>query len=222
MLAASRCLCCPPASLLAVGTTLFSQSDEPTQVHFIVGGVVKLTQSLENGSRFVLTYLGPGSLLGCLAVFGSSPHVYTGLAVKDTCVLSWTASAFESCLRQDPAFSRNAMMIVSAHANEAFQRVTEFAHEQVEQRIAHAIQRAATVFFSDTRNPANDWLPLSRQDIAEMSGATLFTASRVMREWERLGILQSGRKRFKLLDRVGLASRADFKLGAVSGECNFS
>ena len=194
---------------LPVGATLFTQSDEPTHVHFIVSGVVKLTQSTESGSRFVLTYRGPGSLLGCFAVFGSSPHVYTALGVKDTCVLSWTASAFESCLRQNPAISRNAMMIVSADANEAFQRVREFASEQVEQRIAHTIQRVATVFFSDTDNPANYWLPLSRQDIAEMSGATLFTVSRVMTVWEKLGILQSGRQRFKLLDGASLAARAE-------------
>jgi CRP/FNR family transcriptional regulator, nitrogen oxide reductase regulator len=207
---------------MPAGTILFSQSNEPTQVHFIVSGVVKLSQSTENGPRFVLTYRGPGSLLGCLAVFGSKPHVYTALAVKDTCVLSWTAAGFEGCLRQCPAISRNALMIVSEHANEAFQRVREFASDQVEQRIARAIQRSETVFFSDIGNPANYWLPLSRQDIAEMSGATLFTASRVMKEWERLGILQSGRRRFKLLDRAGLASRANLKLSAASSERIFS
>src|SRR5512133_2382206 len=131
---------------MPAGTILFSQSNEPTQVHFIVSGVVKLSQSTENGPRFVLTYRGPGSLLGCLAVFGSKPQVYTALAVKDTCVLSWTAAGFEGCLRQFPAISRNALMIVSEHANEAFQRVREFASDQIEQRIARAIQRSATVF----------------------------------------------------------------------------
>ena len=88
-------------------------------------------------------------------------------------------------------------MIVAKDANEAFERVREFAREQVEQRMAHTIQRVATVFFSDTDNPANYWLPLSRQDIAEVSGATLYTVSRVMSRWERLGILQSGRERFR-------------------------
>jgi hypothetical protein len=100
---------------MPAGTILFSQSNEPTQVHFIVSGVVKLSQSTENGPRFVLTYRGPGSLLGCLAVFGSKPHVYTALAVKDTCVLSWTAAGFEGC------------RCLRKYSRRAIQRVREFA-----------------------------------------------------------------------------------------------
>ena len=78
-------------------------------------------------------------------------------------LLSWTAATFEGCLRQFPAISRNAIVIVAKDANKAFERVREFAREQVEQRMAHTIQRVATVFFSDTDNPANYWLPLSRR-----------------------------------------------------------
>jgi len=42
--------------------------------------------------------------------------------------------------------------------------------------------------------------PLSRQDIAEMTGSTLYTVSRTLREWERQGLVVSGRQRVVLRD----------------------
>ncbi len=193
---------------LPPGSILFSQSDEPTEVHFIVSGAVKLLQAGAHGPPLVSTYCGPGSLLGCFTAFGAKAHVYTASAVGDVLVLSWSASSFEACLRQYPPISRNAMMIVSGEAQEGFERVREFASEHVEQRVAHIIGRLARVFESDSGNAANVWLPLSRQDLAEMSGATLFTVSRIMTAWEKLGILQSGRQRFRILDAEGLAKVA--------------
>ena len=38
-------------------------------------------------------------------------------------------------------------------------------------------------------------MPLSRQDLAEMSGTTLFTVSRTLKDWEALGVVKLGRAR---------------------------
>jgi CRP-like cAMP-binding protein len=41
--------------------------------------------------------------------------------------------------------------------------------------------------------------PLSRQDLAELSGTTLYTVSRTLKAWERAGLLESERKQLKIL-----------------------
>jgi CRP-like cAMP-binding protein len=38
-------------------------------------------------------------------------------------------------------------------------------------------------------------IPLSRQDLAEASGSTMFTVSRTLAEWERQGLIETGRER---------------------------
>ena len=51
--------------------------------------------------------------------------------------------------------------------------------------------------------------PLSRQDLAEMSGTTLHTASRTLSAWEEQGLIDSGRRRVVVCDPAGLRALAD-------------
>ena len=47
-------------------------------------------------------------------------------------------------------------------------------------------------------------LPLSRQDVAEASGTTIFTVSRVLADWERRGLVEAGRERVVIRNPHGL------------------
>jgi CRP-like cAMP-binding protein len=38
-------------------------------------------------------------------------------------------------------------------------------------------------------------LPLSREDLAEMTGTTLYTVSRILSHWEQQGFVEAGRER---------------------------
>jgi CRP-like cAMP-binding protein len=52
-------------------------------------------------------------------------------------------------------------------------------------------------------------LPLTRQDIAQMTGTTLFTVSRTLSEWERQGLLSVGRERVVIRAPHGLVKIAE-------------
>ena len=52
-------------------------------------------------------------------------------------------------------------------------------------------------------------MQLSRQDIAEMSGTTLFTVSRTMRKWEVDGLLDCTESRILILKPHDLVNIAD-------------
>jgi CRP-like cAMP-binding protein len=47
--------------------------------------------------------------------------------------------------------------------------------------------------------------PVTRQDIAEMIGTTLFTVSRVLSAWESRGLVQTGRQKIVVADIDALA-----------------
>ena len=51
--------------------------------------------------------------------------------------------------------------------------------------------------------------PVSRQDIAEMTGATLHTVSRTMSAWEGQGLIESGRQRIVIRQPHGLVKIAE-------------
>ena len=45
-----------------------------------------------------------------------------------------------------------------------------------------------------TENGIKIDMPLSRQDLAEMCGTTLHTVSRILSEWQRIGLVDIGRE----------------------------
>jgi CRP-like cAMP-binding protein len=89
----------------------------------------------------------------------------------------------------------NALAVLGARYHEMQTRLREIATERVEQRIAHAILRLAKHAGRTTPNGIEISIPLSRQDLAEMSGTTLHTVSRVLSAWESAGHVDTGRRR---------------------------
>ena len=85
------------------------------------------------------------------------------------------------------------------------ERYRELATERVECRIALTVLRlAAQVGERVNSDETVIELPLSRQDVAEASGTTIFTVSRVLADWERKGLVETGRERVLIRNPHGL------------------
>ena len=70
----------------------------------------------------------------------------------------------------------------------------------MEQRIAGAVLRLVTQAGRKTAQGIEIDFPISRQDIAEMTGSTLHTVSRLLSAWEGEGIVRSGRQKVTVTD----------------------
>lgn len=94
--------------------------------------------------------------------------------------------------------------MIGARAEEMLNRMREFAVEPVERRIAQALLRLSGQAGRPFGARVEIGFPLSRQGIAEMTGSTLYTVSRTLREWERQGLVVSGRLRVVVRDPARL------------------
>jgi CRP-like cAMP-binding protein len=81
---------------------------------------------------------------------------------------------------------------------ETHTRVVEMSTQQVEQRVAHALLRLAKQSGRKVEHGVEIDFPISRQDIAQMTGTTLHTVSRILSGWEQRGLIESGRQRIVL------------------------
>jgi len=72
--------------------------------------------------------------------------------------------------------------------------------EEVERRVAHALLRLANQGGRKTDEGILIDFPISRQDIAQMTGTTLHTVSRIMSAWETAGLVSSGRQKVVIRD----------------------
>ena len=81
--------------------------------------------------------------------------------------------------------------------------------QQVERRVAHALLRLARQAGRKVEQGVEIDFPISRQDIAEMTGTTLHTVSRTLSAWESQGLIESGRQRVVLRDPHRLFTLAE-------------
>ena len=73
-----------------------------------------------------------------------------------------------------------------------------------EQRIARTLLRLLPLCGEACAEGIAFDLPLSRRDLAGISGTTIYTVSRTLRAWERQGWLRSGRRRLMLFSPCAL------------------
>jgi CRP-like cAMP-binding protein len=88
-------------------------------------------------------------------------------------------------------------------------RYEELATQQVEQRLARTLLRL--VQRAGRRVDAGVLVDvrLSRQELAEMTGTSLFTVSRVLTRWQEAGVIETRRQRVLVRHPHGLVSIAE-------------
>ena len=75
--------------------------------------------------------------------------------------------------------------------------------------MAHALLRLAKQAGKKVDAGIEIDFPISRQDIAEMTGTTLHTVSRILSAWEAEGLVEGGRQRIVLRDAHRLQGLAE-------------
>ena len=98
-----------------------------------------------------------------------------------------------------PALAANTLQTVGARLQETHTRVIEMSTQQVEQRIAHALLRLVKQSGRKVDHGVEIDFPISRQDIAQMTGTTLHTVSRTLSAWETKGLVESSRQKIIVL-----------------------
>jgi CRP-like cAMP-binding protein len=181
---------------------------EATRLSVIAAGMVKLARPTRDGQDVVLDILGPGESFGSLAELGDAAHRETATAHTQCCILSTTSGAFHRILTHYPAVALAALEIVAGRLRESHDTIEQVSAYPVEHRVAATLLKLADRAGTPEGAGILIEMPLSRQDLADMTGATVETVSRVMSEFRRAGLVESGRRWIAIRDRDGLAAIA--------------
>jgi CRP/FNR family transcriptional regulator, nitrogen oxide reductase regulator len=192
---------------VAGGAVLCREGDAAEALYLTLAGRLKLTQLSADGREVVLRFVAPGDVFGGLAVLDGKAYPFTAAAVGPARVLAWPRGGLGGLFDRLPAFQKNVLTIVGGHGRETLDRVRELATEAVPRRIARALTRE----LAHGTGQADGILVtgLTQQDLAQMAGTTLFTVSRTLAEWQRAGILETGRGRLVVRDPAALTRLSD-------------
>lgn len=191
------------------GGFLFYQGDPAEAVFVLTEGRAKLTQVTPDGQQVVLRVVGPWEIIAVIAMVSGRRYPVSAEAIEDLTALAWPRETITRLSERFPLIALNGVKVMTESVQDFQNRYREMVTERVERRIARAVLRLAQQLGRKTEEGVLIDIPLTRQDLAEMTGTTLYTVSRVLSQWEAQGLVESGRERIVVKFPHGLVRIAE-------------
>lgn len=199
---------------LTAGANIFAQGDPGVSCHSLLEGRVKIVQTRADGGQSLLKFVGPGEMYGTVAAMMNKPFPADAVAVIDSVEIVWSVATMRRLIREWPEIGISSTATAGGRMFELQQRMADLTGERVEQRIARALSRLGEQAGRRTEAGIEIDFPLTRQDLAEMAGATLHTVSRTLAAWDSRGVTASARRRIVIRNGDALAALAAGDAGA--------
>ncbi|MTI43364.1 CRP-like cAMP-binding protein [Roseibium hamelinense] len=175
---------------ISAGTILFETGDPGNGCYAVLEGSLKVSILSVDGDEQLLAVLGPGDLVGELALLDGRPRSATVSALKEAQLAFVDKSAFERFADQNPAVYRHMLCIVGKRLRHANDVLAARSFLPLPGRVAQTLLQLSDTFgktLDDGRVLIH--YKLSQADIANMSGAARENVSRVLNEWKRCGTI---------------------------------
>ncbi|WP_457626300.1 Crp/Fnr family transcriptional regulator [Persephonella sp.] len=180
---------------------IFFEGDEEPGIYIVIEGIVKLIKETADGKTVILRLVTPKEVFGWLVMGDSKPtSTYTAQALVDTKVLYISNQDFLKLLNLYPALAVKITCDASKMLLEAYDRLKSLAAEKVEGRIANLLLELSRKIGKEEDDKIVIIAPITRQDLAEMTGTTVETAIRIMSKWKKEGIVNTERGKIEILD----------------------
>jgi CRP-like cAMP-binding protein len=199
---------CARARSFARDELLFMQGQPVRHLVLIQSGSVKLSQLSPNGNEVILWMNGSGDTVGVPADSEACNHTCSARAMEKCKALVWEYNKLQNLLAEYPVIRKNISQILSNRLSELEERFREVATEKVAKRVALALLRLLKQVGKQSQGGIE--ILLSREELAQMTGTTLFTISRLLSKW--------GEQGFVLPRREAVVVRDARRLGQVSDE----
>jgi len=185
---------------IARNRAVFEQEQDAHSFFLLLDGHIRVVKSTAEGGEVTVRYIGPGELMGIATALGRTTYPASAIAAVDCVVLAWPSSLWSEFASAFPSFGASTYQTVGNRLQDAHTRVVEMSTEHVDRRVAHALLKLVNQTGRKTEEGLMIDFPISRQDIAEMTGTTLHTVSRLMSAWEGKGLVRSGRQKVTVVE----------------------
>jgi CRP-like cAMP-binding protein len=193
---------------LEAGELLFHQGEPVEALYVVEAGRLKLAQVTPDGAEVVVGTVGPGSILAGVAVLEQRILPVSAISVSSSRVLVWLRPRILELAVRHPLLRMNVVNFIADRMQQSLRRIRELATEHVDQRVARALLSLVRETGRAVENGTLIDQPLSRQELAELAGTSMYTASRLLARWAREGTLDVGRQRVVVRSLERLAELA--------------
>jgi CRP-like cAMP-binding protein len=158
------------------------------QLYLLLSGRARFFTLTPQGEKILLFWVAPGEVLGGAAILAQSfDYLLSTETVKKSRFLVWNRTSSAAMCQRYPRLMSNALLI--AHDYLVLYRALHLslACHTARQRLATVLVNLASGI--GQRVPEGVQLDVNNEELANEAHVTHFTASRLMSEWQRNGVL---------------------------------
>lgn len=192
---------------LLAGEALYRDGEFAKHALFcVIGGAIRLSSSLHDGTPSLLVYLEPCHWFGDISLIDGQPYIRDAIADIDAQILCVPMQSFTQWLEQNPKHWRDIARLSINKLRVAYQVIGEPG--ALQHRLARRLWLMAHGFGSRMHSPTMQ-LSVSQEHLAQMMGSTRQSINAALAKLEGLGLLSQGYKSIDLTNLERLLNHAN-------------
>jgi CRP-like cAMP-binding protein len=187
--------------------TVFLEGDSIHDVILLTSGCAKVTHVGQNGGEVILRLALPGEIVGMAGLYPRDHYSSMARTLNASKALVWNSDVFEAIADRFPVIRRNILNMFCEQLREMEERYSEISTQKVAARLGNQLLRLLDQVGSPAKGAVE--IHLSREELAQLIGTTLFTVSRLLSDWDQRGMLSAGYKSVLIQDVRALRQFAE-------------
>lgn len=178
---------------------LYYEGDPVTGIYWVHSGQMKTTKMAEDGRELITGIYDAQHFIATHQLFSNKVHTDNAWALEDSEVSFFSMQEIEKLISQYPDLGSKFIQILSDEVVEKEDQLLQMAYSSVRKRIAEIILN-----IHQQHGINQQYMQLSRFELAQLSGTAPETVSRTLSEFEQEGLIEKNRNTITLIDLVKL------------------
>jgi CRP/FNR family cyclic AMP-dependent transcriptional regulator len=181
------------------GARVFHEGDESDACYVIREGEVRVTREHSDGRAIALATLGPGELVGELAMLDGGVRSASLEALTDIELLAVSAADMRGLLERNAEITAKLVVALTKRLRETNERISRQSFQTVPSRVAGVLSQLVQ---EDGAEPGRDGVTIrmNQADLAQLAGTSRESVSRFLAVLDRAGVVRVGRGRVTVLE----------------------
>ncbi|MAB13551.1 Crp/Fnr family transcriptional regulator [Parvibaculum sp.] len=181
------------------GHWIYDAGESASGLYGTLSGSIAMHIGLENEEPALVSIIGPGHIFGYTGRFLGGRRIATAVAREPTTLLYLPERGLEAIAQKMPDLWVRLAELSSFHVVAGF-RLAVANTRPATQRLAIHLRLLATQFSPSPH------LPVTQDELSEMTGLSRKTVNRALAGFEKDGLLATGYKSLEILDPARLAA----------------
>lgn len=181
------------------GARVFHEGDRSDACYVIRAGEVRVTREHSDGRAIALATLGPGELVGELAMLDGGVRSASVEALTDIELLAVSAADMKGLLGRNADITTKLVIALAQRLRETNERISRQSFQTVPSRVAGVLSQLVS---ADSAEQGRDGVTIrmNQVDLAQLAGTSRESVSRFLAILERAGVVRVGRGRVTVIE----------------------